>query len=63
MFLLKIKTLYNQYEESFEAFDERVNQYIERILTSDTAEIISVTPLVTNSVEGVDYFITIVFNA
>ncbi|MFV5900275.1 hypothetical protein [Staphylococcus gallinarum] len=63
MFLLKIKTLYNQYEESFEAFDERVNQYIERILTSDTAEIISVTPLVTNSVEGVDYFITIVFKS
>jgi hypothetical protein len=63
VFLLKIKTLYNQYEESFEAFDERVNQYIERILTSDTAEIISVTPLVTNSVEGVDYFITIVFKS
>ena len=63
MFLLKIKTLYNQYEESFEAFDERVNQYIERILTSDTIEIISVTPLVTNSVEGVDYFITIVFKS
>ncbi|WP_422058093.1 hypothetical protein [Staphylococcus gallinarum] len=63
MFLLKIKTLYNQYEESFEAFDERVNQYIERILTSDTAEIISVTPLVTNSVEGVDYFITVVFKS
>ncbi|GEQ04610.1 hypothetical protein OXR01_06435 [Staphylococcus gallinarum] len=60
---MKIKTLYNQYEESFEAFDERVNQYIERILTSDTAEIISVTPLVTNSVEGVDYFITIVFKS
>ncbi|MCD8918072.1 hypothetical protein BUZ06_10050 [Staphylococcus gallinarum] len=60
---MKIKTLYNQYEESFEAFDERVNQYIERILTSDTAEIISVTPLVTNSVEGVDYFITVVFKS
>ncbi|RIP35850.1 hypothetical protein BUZ14_04135 [Staphylococcus gallinarum] len=58
---MKIKTLYNQYEESFEEFDERINQFIETILTSDTAEIVSITPLVTNSVEGVDYFITIVF--
>ncbi|MCG7339493.1 hypothetical protein MHZ36_09325 [Staphylococcus sp. ACRSN] len=60
---MKIKTLYNRYEESFEVFDDRVNQFMQEILAKETGEIISVTPLVTNSVEGIDYFINIVYKS
>jgi len=50
-----------QYEESFEAFDDRVNVFLQEINDKQHWELVSVTPSVTNTVEGVDYFITIVF--
>lgn len=58
---MMIKTLYMQYEESFEAFDDRVNVFLQEINDKQHWELVSVTPSVTNTVEGVDYFITIVF--
>lgn len=51
-----------KYEEDFEAFDDRVNKYLQQLTDAQHYEIVSVTPAVTNSVEGVDYFITIVYN-
>ncbi|ATH60741.1 MULTISPECIES: hypothetical protein [Staphylococcus] len=58
---MMIKTLHMQYEESFEAFDDRVNVFLQEINDKQHWELVSVTPSVTNTVEGVDYFITIVF--
>lgn len=59
--IMKIKTLHMQYEESFEEFDERVNEFLQYVDEKQHWELVSVTPSVTNSIEGVDYFITIVY--
>ena len=53
-----IKTLHMEYE-SLEEFDGRVNQFLHEV--DDKHWELSVTPSVTNTVEGVDYFITIVY--
>ncbi|WP_251519254.1 MULTISPECIES: hypothetical protein [Staphylococcus] len=58
---MKIKTFHMQYEENFEEFDQRVNQFLDEILKQHHYSVVSVTPTVTNSVEGVDYFITVVY--
>ena len=58
---MKIKTLHMQYEEGFEAFDERVNEFLQEVSEKQHWDLVSVTPSVTNSLEGVDYFITVVF--
>ncbi|PTI73944.1 hypothetical protein [Staphylococcus succinus] len=58
---MRIKTLHMKYEEDFEAFDDRVNKYLQQLTDAQHYEVVSVTPAVTNSVEGVDYFITIVY--
>lgn len=58
---MKIKTLHMQYEENFEVFDERVNEFLQYVDEKQHWELVSVTPSVTNSIEGVDYFITIVY--
>ncbi|MEB6320255.1 hypothetical protein MXM74_04855 [Staphylococcus xylosus] len=50
-----------QYEENFEEFDERVNEFLQHVDEKQHWELVSVTPSVTNSIEGVDYFITIVY--
>ncbi|RIL82290.1 hypothetical protein BUY33_12580 [Staphylococcus cohnii] len=56
-----IKTLHMEYEESLEEFDGRVNQSVHEVDDKQHWELVSVTPSVTNTVEGVDYFITIVY--
>lgn len=48
-----------QYEESFEAFDNRVNEFLQEVNDKQHWELVSVTPSITNSLEGVDYFITV----
>ncbi|SCU09559.1 Uncharacterised protein [Staphylococcus xylosus] len=58
---MKIKTLHMKYEENFEEFDERVNEFLQHVDEKQHWELVSVTPSVTNSIEGVDYFITIVY--
>ncbi|HLR18598.1 MAG TPA: hypothetical protein VK115_01615 [Staphylococcus sp.] len=58
---MMIKTLHMQYEESFEAFDNRVNEFLQEVNDKQHWELVSVTPSITNSLEGVDYFITVVF--
>ena len=58
-----IKTLHMEYEESFEEFDARVNQFLHEVDDKQHWELVSVTPSVTNTVEGVDYFITIVYKS
>ena len=50
-----------EYEESFEEFDTRVNQFLHEVDDKQHWELVSVTPSVTNTVEGVDYFITNVY--
>lgn len=54
---MMIKTLHMQYEEGFEAFDK----FLQEVNDKQHWELVSVTPSVTNSLEGVDYFITVVF--
>ncbi|MEP9851362.1 hypothetical protein ABDK10_01565 [Staphylococcus aureus] len=56
---MMIKTLHMQYEESFEAFDNRVNEFLQEVNDKQHWELVSVTPSITNSLEGVDYFITV----
>lgn len=59
--IMKIKTLHMKYEENFEEFDERVNEFLQHVDEKQHWELVSVTPSVTNSIEGVDYFITVVY--
>ncbi|PHK48632.1 hypothetical protein [Staphylococcus edaphicus] len=58
---MEIKTLHMQYEESFSDFDQRVNEFLQYVNDKQHWELVSITPSVTNSVEGVDYIITVVF--
>lgn len=58
---MMIKTLHMEYDESFRAFDERVNEFLQYVDEKQHWELVSVTPLVTNSVEGIDYMVTVVF--
>lgn len=58
---MMIKTLHMEYDESFRAFDARVNEFLQYVDEKQHWELVSVTPLVTNSVEGIDYMVTVVF--
>ncbi|WP_436860243.1 hypothetical protein [Staphylococcus caeli] len=58
---MMIKTLHMEYDESFCEFDARVNEFLQYVDEKQHWELVSVTPLVTNSVEGIDYMVTVVF--
>ncbi|MFQ3782472.1 hypothetical protein AABD34_11315 [Staphylococcus saprophyticus] len=58
---MEIKTLHMEYEESFSDFDKRVNEFLQYVNDKQHWELVSVTPSVTNSIEGIDYIITVIF--